>query len=62
MADDDDDDKEVSDSDNDDLTKLVATLQSVIDRESEQARRTLKQYTAQQLSLSLESVGSKSLQ
>ena len=38
MADDDDDDEEASDSDNDDLTKLVATLQSVVDSESEQAR------------------------
>lgn len=47
-ADDDDDvDEEASDSDNDDLTKLVATLQSVVDSESEQARSTLKQYTTQ---------------
>ena len=56
-ADDDDDDEEASDSDNDDLTKLVATLQSVVDSESEQARSTPKQYTTQQLSLSLEGVG-----
>ena len=48
---------QASDSDNDDLTKLVATLQSLVDSESEQARSTLKQYTTQQLSLSLESVG-----
>ena len=47
----------MSDSDNDDLTKLVATLQSVVDSEGEQAKSTLKQYTTQQLSLSLESVG-----
>jgi len=56
-ADDDNDDNEASDSDNDDLTKLVATLQSVVDSESEQARSTPKQYTTQQLSLSLEGVG-----
>ena len=61
-ADDDDDGEEASDSENDDLTELVATLQSVVDSESEQARCTLKQYTTQQLSLSLESVGSKFLQ
>ena len=48
---------QASDGDNDDLTKLVATLQSVVDSESEQARYTLKQYTTQQLSLPPESVG-----
>ena len=61
-ADDDDDGEEASDSDNDDLTKLVATLQSVVDSESEQARSSLKQCTTQQLSLSLESVCPKFLQ
>ena len=44
-----DDNDETSDSDNDDLTKPVATLQSVIDSEIEQARSTPKQYTTQQL-------------
>ena len=59
---DDDDGEEASDSDNDDLTKLVATLQSVVDSESEQARSSLKQCTTQQLLLSLEGVGPKFLQ
>ena len=53
---------QASDSDNDDLTKLVATLQSVVDSDSEQARYTLKQYTTQQMSLSLEGLGPKFLQ
>ena len=53
---------QASDGDSDDLTKLVATLQSVIDSESEQARSALKQYTTQQLSLSLEGLGPKFLQ
>ena len=38
VADDDDDDEEASDCNNDDVTKLVATLQSVVNSESEQAR------------------------
>ena len=44
---DDGDDKEASDSDNDDLTKLVETLQSVVDSESEQEALSHNTYIIQ---------------
>ena len=48
---------QVSDGDNDDLTKLVATLQSVVDSESESSKKHSQAVHHTTVVLPLESVG-----
>ena len=48
---------QVSDGDNDDLTKLVATLQSVVDGESESSKKHSQAVHHTTVVLLLESVG-----